>query len=92
MLWPVEKRLATRHFNQFAGIHDANALGHPGDHTEIMRNQQDAHAARRLQASEQIKNLCLDGDIAVSYTHLKHASSKPSAPTKVAKSGNGRRG
>ena len=60
---PREEVLATRHLDQFAGIHDADAMRHPGDDAEVVGDQQHGHAALALELREQVENLRLDGDV-----------------------------
>jgi hypothetical protein len=45
------------------GIHDGDAVGDLGDHAEIVRDEQHAHAALGLDGAQEIENLRLDGDI-----------------------------
>ena len=63
MLRPAEEFLAAGHFDQFAGVHDADAVRHFGDDAEIVGDQQHAHAALALQLRQQVENLRLDGDV-----------------------------
>jgi hypothetical protein len=39
-----EKFFAARYFDQFAGVHDADAVGHAGDDAEVVGDEQHAHA------------------------------------------------
>lgn len=46
-----------------ASIHHHDTVGDLGDDTQIMGDEQDAHAALALQFLQQVENLRLDGDI-----------------------------
>ena len=58
-----EKLFASGNFDQFTGVHDADALRQTCHHTQIVSNEQDRHAALGLQLRQQIENLRLHGDI-----------------------------
>jgi len=58
-----EEFLAVGDFDQFAGVHDADAVRHFGDDAEIVGNQQHAHAALALELCQQVEDLCLHGDV-----------------------------
>ncbi len=58
-----EERLARRGLDQLAGIHDADAIGHPRHHAEIVADEQECHALLPAQVVEHLQHLGLDGDI-----------------------------
>ena len=59
----VEQRRHRKLFGHLAGIHHDGALGDLADHAEIVRDEDDRHAAALLQAPQQREDLRLDGDV-----------------------------
>ncbi len=50
-------------FDDVSGIHHIDLPGKVGDYTQIMGDPHDSHPKLLLEASDQIYNLCLDGDV-----------------------------
>ena len=62
-----KKLLARRRLNNFAGIHDGDAMGVLRHHRQIMCDQEHGHTARTLQFTQQFKYLRL-------YRHIQRSS------------------
>ena len=52
MLRRLEKCFPRRDLDQFARVHDPDALGHAGNHPQIVGNQQDGHATVDLNLAQ----------------------------------------
>ena len=50
-------------FDNLTGIHDGNAVGRPGNHPHVVRNQEHGNTAFKGKVFNQINNLCLNGHI-----------------------------
>ena len=50
-------------FDDFAGVHDHDAISDLRDHAEVVGDQEEAHAGFRLQLFQQGQDLRLDGDV-----------------------------
>lgn len=50
-------------FDDFSGVHDGDFVGHLGDDTEVVCNEDDGHAAVFLEFAEEVEDLGLDGDV-----------------------------
>ena len=59
----VENLVARAVLGDFAGVHDADLVGHLVDDPQIMRDEQDGHAGLALEIFHQGQNLGLDGDV-----------------------------
>ncbi len=63
MLRVVENVGGRARFHHFAAIHHHHLVGHRGDDSEVVGNQQDRHAELRLQVLQQFQDLRLNGDV-----------------------------
>src|ERR1700754_586805 len=59
MLWAREQLIHRRALDDLAGIHHRDLVADFGDHAEIVGDENNGRAARRLQLAHQIQNLCL---------------------------------
>ena len=55
--------MTRRHLDNLARVHQRDPVRHACDHAEIVRDEQNRHAALALQLVEQVENLRLDRDI-----------------------------
>src|SRR3569623_383492 len=55
-----EKRSTRRLFDDMAGVHHRDLIGHACHHAEIMRDEQQRHAGVFLQLAQQLEYLRLD--------------------------------
>ena len=63
MAWGIENFFGCPLFNFTTRIHNQNAVSHFGHHTKIMRNKNHRGPSFTLQIADQIKDLCLNGNI-----------------------------
>ena len=49
--------------DDLAGIHDGDPVGHVGDDSQIVRDEDDGHVAFLLETVDELENLGLDGDV-----------------------------
>src|SRR5262249_2093164 len=61
--WPAEDAGRRRYLDDAPGVDDRHAVAELGHHAEIVRDEQDGHAALCLQAAQEIEDLRLDGDV-----------------------------
>ena len=59
----VEQFSHRRLFNDFTGVHDANAIGRLGHYAEVVGDQDQSHIRFGLQLAEQVEDLGLNGDV-----------------------------
>ena len=59
----VEDIMDGTFFNDTAGVHDDDVVCHLSDNTQVMGNQHDRRIDLILELTEQVKNLCLNGNI-----------------------------
>ena len=50
-------------FDQIAGVHHGDAVGHLRNHGEIVGDEEHGEPELRAQFAKQVENLCLDGDV-----------------------------
>ena len=58
-----EELLYGRVFDDVAGVHDGDVVGHFGDDAEVVGDEYDGHASILLEFPEQVEDLGLDGDV-----------------------------
>src|SRR5215469_5550448 len=59
----LEEPVARRHLDEFAQIHDGNAVGDVVDDGKIVADEEIGEPALRLKLSHQIEDLALDRDV-----------------------------
>ena len=63
MLRILKQQSDRRLFDDAAGVHDGDAIGHLRDDSEVMGDEQESKAHPTLQVAEQVEDLCLDRDV-----------------------------
>ena len=63
MAWLAEESVTRRVFHRLAGVHHHDLVGDSGDHSQIVRDQDDCHPELALQAAHQTQDLRLHGDV-----------------------------
>ena len=59
----LEQLGGRRLFEDLAGVHHDDVIGHAGDDTQVVCDQNDAGPRLSLQTLYEFQNLCLDGDV-----------------------------
>ena len=59
----AKERFAWRDFHDLARVHHRHAVGHLRHDAEVVRDEQERHAALALQLRQQLEDLRLDGDV-----------------------------
>ena len=60
MLRIREQRVDRRFFDDAAGVHDGDAVGHLGDDAEVVGDEEQREPQPLLQVAQQVENLRLD--------------------------------
>ena len=63
MLWIREQRLDRRFLDEPAGIHDGDPVGHLGNDTEVVRDEEQRESHSLLEIAQQVEDLCLNRDV-----------------------------
>ena len=63
MPWIGEELLGCRFLDEAAGVHHSHAVGHFGDDSEVVGDEQKREAEPLLKITQQVENLCLDRDV-----------------------------
>ena len=59
----AEELFGPGHFDDLPGVHQRHAVGHAGDHREVVRDEQQPHALLALQVLQEVEDLLLDGHV-----------------------------